>query len=153
MGLLLGIDGKKRAVNINAGVSVSAITTLYVGLLQSAPAGMDGMDLATLVGAGQGNEFTIGATFYASPGRKAITMGTVAADASGAIIYNNNVSPVEWTNTTGSTVNIAGIFITDAASGTSGQVLWVGTPDAGTASIGNTLKASIAANDLILKVD
>ena len=151
MGLQLGVDGKKRAVDINKGASVTTVTTLYVGLLQSAPTGMDGMTLATLVGAGQGNEFAINANFYTA--RLAITIGTVTSDANGAVGYNNNVSPVEWTNTSGSTVNIAGFFITDVASGTSGQVLWVGTPDAGTASIANTLKASISANDLMLKVD
>ncbi len=147
MGLLLGKDGKERAVTVNKGSTVTSITTLYVGLLQSAPAKMT---LATLVGSGQGNEFSIGATFYT--GRKAVTMGSVTTDANGAICYNTG-SAIEWTNTTGSTVNVAAFFITDASSGTSGSVLWVGTPDAGTASIATTKKATINANDLMLKVD
>ena len=151
MGLVLGKDGKTRSVEINTGSAVSQISTLYVGLLQSAPANMDGMDLATLISSGQGNEFTIGASFYT--GRKSITVGSISADKNGAICYNNNGSPVEWTNTTGSDVNVLAFFITDVASGGSGKVLWVGTPDAGTATIGNTYKASISANDLMLKVD
>lgn len=151
MGLTLGKDGKERALSVNTGSSVSSITTLYVGLLQSAPTGSDGMTLATLVDAGQGNEFSINANFYT--GRQAVTLGSITVDANGAVCYNNNGSPIEWTNTSGSTVSVAAFFITDAASGTSGSVLWVGTPDAGTASIATTKKASIAANDLMLKVD
>ena len=151
MGLALGLDGKTRAVDINKGSSVTAITTLYVGLLQSAPANMDGMNLATLVGAGQGNEFSINANFYT--GRQAITIGATSTDANGAVAYNNNVAAIEWTNTSGSTIDIPAFFITDAASGTSGQVIWVGTPDAGTATIANTAKASIVAADLMIKVD
>lgn len=75
MGLVLGKDGKTRSVEINTGSAVTQISTLYVGLLQSAPANMDGMDLVTLISSGQGNEFTIGASFYT--GRKSITVGTV----------------------------------------------------------------------------
>lgn len=151
MGIFLGLDGKQRAVDINKGSSVTAITTLYVGLLQSAPANMDGMNLALLVGAGQASEFSINANFYT--GRKAITIGSTTTDANGAIAYNNNVSALEWTNTTGSSIFVAAFFITDVASGTSGQVIWVGIPDAGTATIANNAKASISASDLMLKVD
>lgn len=152
MGLLLGIDGKKRALEINAGVAVSAVTTLYIGLLQSSVADMDGMDLATLVSAGQGNEFDGTGGFY-SEGRQAITIGAIFADADGAVCYNDNASPIEWVNTTGGDVYVPAFFITDASAGTAGQVLWVGEPDAGTATIGDTKKATISLNDLMLKVD
>lgn len=152
MGLLLGIDGKKRALNINSATAVTTVSTLYIGLLQSAVANMDGMDLATLVSAGQGNEFDGTGGFY-TEGRQIITFGSIFADEQGATRYNNNASPIEWLNSTGSDVFIPAIFITDVASGTAGQVLWVGEPDAGTATIANTKKATISINDLVLKVD
>ncbi len=151
MGLLLGLDGKKRALEINVGVAVSQASPLYVGLLQSAPSNMDGMDLATLISSGQGNEFTINANFYT--GRQVISLGAVTADADGAVCANNNGVPIEWTNTSGSSIDVQAFFITDAASGSAGQVLWVGAPDAGTATIGDTKKASISTGDLLLKVD
>jgi len=151
MGIVLGSGGKQRAVEINTGTAVAQVSTLYVGLLQSAPSGMDGMSLSTLISAGQGNEFTINANFYT--GRKAVTVGSITTNSNGAVCYNNNSPAIEWTNTTGSTVSVAGFFITDASSGSSGSVLWVGTPDAGTASIVNTQTATINANDLMLKVD
>lgn len=151
MGLILGIDGKERALGVNVGQSFSAIPTIYVGLLQAAPADMDGMDLATLISSGQGNEFTINANFYT--GRKAITFGAITADKDGATCTNNNVVAVEWTNTTGSDIDVLAFFITDVSSGGSGKVLWVGTPDAGTATIVDTKKASISPGDLIIKVD
>ncbi len=151
MGLLLGIDGKERALGVSLGQSYSAITTLYIGLLQAAPVNMDGMDLATLISAGQGNEFTVNANFYT--GRKAITFGTITADQDGAACNNNNAVAVEWTNISGVDIDVQAFFITDASSGGSGKVLWVGTPDAGTATIVNTKKASINSGDLLLKVD
>ena len=151
MSLVMGLDGKERAMKATTGDAVSSISTLYVGLLQSAPAGMDGMTLATLVGAGAGDEFAINANFYSA--RKAITFGSITVDASGAIRTNNNGSPLDWANTSGSTKTVAAMFITDAASGTSGLVLWVGAPDAGTATILTGRSAKINSGDLILKVD
>ncbi len=151
MGLTLGLDGKTRALTVNAGGTASTISTLYIGLLQSAPTGMDGMTLSTLVSGAQGNEFTVSGSFYV--GRQAITLGSISTDSGGAICYNNNGSPIEWLNSTGSTILVPAFFITNVSSGTSGSVLWVGTPDAGTATIENTKKASISANDLMLKVD
>jgi len=112
---------------------------------------MDGMTLSTLVSGAQGNEFTVSGSFYV--GRQAITLGSISTDSAGAICYNNNGSPIEWLNSTGSTILVPAFFITNVSSGTSGSVLWVGTPDAGTATIENTKKASISANDLMLKVD
>lgn len=151
MGLMLGLDGKTRALDINKGLSVSAITTLYVGLLQSAPANIDGMDLATMVHSSNGNEFSIGASFYTS--RKSITLGLTTTNQNGAYAQNNNVAAIEWTNSTGSTINIPAFFITDAASGTIGNVIWVGLPDAGTATIYNGAKASITTGDLVIRID
>lgn len=152
MGLVLGLDGKKRALEINTGVAVSTITTLYIGLLQNSVADMDGMDLATLISVGQGNEFDGTGGFYGE-GRQAITIGTIFADADGAVCHNDNVTPVEWLNATGGDIYIPAFFITDASAGAAGQVLWVGEPDAGTATIGDTKKATISLNDLMLKVD
>ncbi len=150
MGLLLGKDGKRRALEINAGIAVAQVATLYVGLLQSAPDDMDGMGLDTLISAGQGSEFTIDGSFYS--GRKPIALGAVTVDKDGAVCHN--IGPaIEWTNSTGSEISVAGFFITDVASGSDGQVLWVGTPDAGTATIADTKKAIISPDDLMLKVD
>lgn len=151
MALVMGYDGKERALKATTGDSVASITTLYVGLLQAAPSGMDAMDLATLVGAGAGNEFAINANFYSA--RKSIPLGSITVDATGAVRSNNNGSPLDWANTSGSTKTVAAIFITDAASGTSGLVLWVGAPDAGTATIANGRSAKITSGDLFLKVD
>lgn len=151
MGLVLGIDGKRRALDINKGSSVTPLSTLYVGLLQEAPANMDAMDLALLVDSDHGAEFTINANFYS--GRQAITLGATMADHNGATVTNNNSTPIEWTNSTGSTIEVAALFITDAASGTSGQVVWVGTPDAGTATIANGSDARISLEDIILRID
>lgn len=151
MGLMLGLNGKTRALDINKGLSVTPITTLYVGLLQSAPVNMDGMDLATLVHVSNGNEFSINGNFYTA--RKAITLGITTTNQSGAYAQNNNVSAIEWTNLTGSTINIPAFFITDVVSGTSGNIIWVGTPDAGTATIYNGAKASLTSGDLVIRVD
>ncbi len=151
MSITLGLDGKTRALTVNSGATVSNISTLYVGLLQSAPTGMDGMNLALLVSAAQGNEFSVSGNFYV--GRQVITVGSITTDENGAICHNNNASPIEWVNTTGGTISVPAFFITDVSSGTAGSVLWVGTPDAGTATIEDTKKASISANDLRLKVD
>lgn len=151
MGLSLGIDGKRKAMEASKGAGITAITTLYVGLLQTAPANMDGMDLATLINPVNGNEFSLSPNFYDM--RREITIGAVMADHSGATASNNNVAAIEWTNNTGSIINVEALFITDAASGSSGQVMWVGTPDAGTATIAVGAKASIITGDLILRID
>ena len=150
MGLLLGRDGKTRAMQAATGTAVGSIATLYIGFLQAAPADMDGMTLTTLVSAGQGNEFTINANFYT--GRKSITLGSITTDQAGAVIHSSGAD-VTWTNTTGSSVEIRAMFITDQASGTAGNVLWVGTPDVGSAFVANGQTATISANTLELRID
>lgn len=151
MSVVLGYDGKQRALNINKGDVVAQVTNLYVGLLQSSVADMDGMELSTLIHSSNGDEFPIDADFYT--GRQEITLSVAVTDANGSYSENNNVTPIEWTNNTGSTIEIEGFFITDAASGSAGQVLWVGTPDAGTATINDGAKATLQAGDLIVRID
>lgn len=143
MGLILGRDGKQKALE------AATSGTLYVGLLQAVPTDADGMSLATLIGSGAGNEFPINADFYT--GRKSVTLGSITVDANGAIRYNTNA--LSWSNTSGSTVTVAGMFLTDAASGSSGDVLWVGAVDVGTASVGNGLSANLTVGGLKLGVD
>lgn len=151
MGLVLGYDGKQRALQASLGTAPSAIGTIYVGFLQSAPADMDGMTLATLVSAGQGNEFSINANFYT--GRKAITFSpSITVNATGATTSNSGAD-ITWTNTSGSAIEIKGLFITSAASGTSGQVLWVGTPDIGTGVLNNGETVTISAGIFEVKID
>lgn len=151
MGLVLGLDGKRRAMDINKTDAVPQITTLYVGLLQAAPANMDGMDLAMLIHPDHGNEFTIDPDFYT--GRQAIQLSLTTTNELGATVFNNNPVAIEWLNSTGSDIDIAGFFLTDVISGDSGQVIWVGTPDAGTATIFDGTSATVSENDLILRID
>ena len=66
MGLVLGKDGKTRSVEINTFSCVSNFYSLC-RVATVCPANMDGI-VATLISSGQGNEFTIGASFYT--GRK-----------------------------------------------------------------------------------
>lgn len=143
MGMVLGRDGKEKALE------AASEGTLYVGLLQAYPTGADGLALGTLIGSGSGNEFAIDTDFYT--GRKAVTLGSIMVDANGAIRLNTG--SLSWTNTTGSTVVVEGIFITDAASGSTGDVRFVGTPDVGTTAIGNGLSATLSENGLKLGVD
>ncbi len=152
MGLVLGLDGKIRAMEATTGRPVASISsTLYVGLLNSVPADLDGLDLITLISPSYGDEFSINPNFYT--GRKAIQLSSISADKDGAVVENNNPLPIEWENKTGFDIQVSAFFITDVAAGASGNVLWVGTPDAGTATIANNSKATISAGDLILKVD
>lgn len=152
MPLELGLDGKARAVDINTGQTVAPTGTLYVGLLQAAPAEMDGMSLATLIAPGNGNEFTIGGSFYDS--RKSITFG-VATSGNGPATAVTNVTPTKtWTNNGATNVTILGFFITDAASSTTtGKVLWVGVPDAAPFLIAPTKKVTFTSGDIIVGVD
>ncbi len=151
MAITLGYDGKQRAININKGDSVTAIPTLYVGLLQTEATDMDAMTLSTLIHSSNGNEFSISPNFYT--GRKVITMSIATTDATGSYSANNNVAPIEWTNNTGVAIEVEAFFITDVASGGAGQVLWVGVPDAGTATINDSAKAILNAGDLIIRID
>lgn len=150
MGMLLGKDGKTRAVQVNTGTDPAAITTLYIGLLATLPASYDGLALA---GAG-------GIASYECPltpsgwytGRKAITFGAVTSDAAGAIASNTG-GATSWQNLSGNTVSVAAFFITDAASGSTGSVLWVGTPDSGTITLTDTSIIQYVAGNLTAKVD
>lgn len=148
MGMVLGVDGKTRALQASLGLSVSTFTTVYVGLLHTLPANYDGLSMTSLVT----NEFAINSNFYT--GRKAVTFGSISTDHTGAVTASTNSPAVSWTNNTGSTVTIAGLFVTNIISGSSGGlVLWVGDPDSGTAQIPNGQQASIGVGDMVLKVD
>lgn len=148
MGMVLGVDGKTRAVQASLGLPVSTFTTVYVGLLQTMPSNYDGLSFASLAT----NEFPVNSNFYT--GRKAVTFGSVSADHTGAVVASADIPAVSWTNNTGSTVTIAGLFVTNIVSGSSGGlVLWVGDPDSGTANIPNGQQASIGVGDMLLRVD
>lgn len=151
MGSTLGREGKLNAVNCNIGAAVTDYGTLYIGLLQVAPADMDAMTLATLVGVGAGNEHAIAGTFYTA--RKVISFGTPTVSATGAVALSNVGSAVSWTNVSGSSKTVAAYFITDALTGTSGHVLWVGTPDVGTITVANNGTLQFTDGDLTVRVD
>lgn len=151
MGSKLGRNGKLNAVNCNIGAAVTDYGTLYIGLLQNDPANMDALTLVDLVSGGQGSEHAINANFYT--GRKTISFGTPTVSSLGAVSPSNVGSPVSWTNTTGSSVAVGGYFITDAASGTAGDVLWIGTPDAGPMVIANNDTIQFTDGDLTVRVD
>jgi hypothetical protein len=146
MAFSLGKDGRIRALQINTGEVPTSVTTVYVGLLTTMPANAATLNLSTIVA----NEFPINANFYT--GRQAITFGTMTNDSSGSRRNNNNSTPLAWTNTTGSTITVGGIFLTDAASTGTGLSLWIGPPDPGTATIFNTNQARVNINDLLLGV-
>lgn len=146
MGATLGSGGIARAVKINTGEAVSTLSTLYVGLLSTFPADAHKLSLATL----SSSEFAISADFYTA--RKAVTMGTFSSLSDGTGYKDSAAPTLTWANTSGSTKNVAGFFITDASSGTSGSVLWVGTPDGGTSTITTGNSAQLTAGDLRLGV-
>lgn len=146
MGMLLGKDGKTRAIQVNTGTDPAAITTLYIGLLATLPANYDGLSLA---GAGGIASYECSGWYT---GRKVVTFGSVTSDAAGAIASNTG-GMTSWQNLSGSTVSVAAFFITDAASGSTGSVLWVGTPDSGTVTLTDTSIIQYVAGDLTAKVD
>lgn len=151
MGTKLGRDGKLNAVNCNIGTAVADYTTLYIGLLQADPSSMDALNLADLVSALNGSEFPISANFY--PERKVISFGTPSVSSLGAVAFSSVGSIVSWTNTSGSLKSVAGYFITNVSSGTTGAVLWVGTPDAGILTIANNDTLQFDDGDLTVRVD
>lgn len=133
MGMVLGQDGKLRAVQINVGAAPATVPQFYVGLLSVLPADYDAMTLEDLVSL-VGTEFTPSGTWYTG-GRVAIDFedppGVNGVDGCFAL----NTTAAQWTNTSGSPVDIAGVFITNVQSGTAGGVYWVGPPDVGTMTV------------------
>lgn len=151
-GVVLGLDGKDRALQASLGiVAPSAITTLYVGLLATLPANHDGLDLATLLG---GNEHTATGSWYTG-GRKAVDVATelsaIQGDHDGR--YVTVSIELDWPNTSGADEDIAGVFVTNVQSGTSGLSLWVGPPDIGGQVAADGGSAKIVADGLTLRID
>lgn len=151
MGLQLGRDGKIRAVQINVGVSVTPIGTLYVGLLSDLPGGYNTFTLLEAVST-VGTEFTPSANWYTG-GRQSISIEDPPSYIGGAGAHALNDSAVQWTNTTGSPIDIKGVFITDAQSGTTGQVLWIGPPDVGTMTVADGAPVDIFVGGLLCGID
>lgn len=149
MALVLGLDGKELALRAAVGLPVTLPSALYLGLLQFAPASMDGMDLATLISGGGATEFSIDPDFYTA--RKLMTVNLGTTSSAGATASND--AQIQWTNTTGSTQTIRAMFVTDVASGGVGRVLWVGTPGVGAGVIGNGLTATADPAKLVLGID
>ena len=133
MGMVLGLDGKLRAVQINTGAAPSTIAQYYVGLLSTLPADYDGMTLEDLVSL-VGTEFTPSGTWYTG-GRVAIDFEDPPGVNGATGCYALNTTSAQWTNTSGASVDIEGVFITDVQSGNSGGVYWVGPPDVGTMTV------------------
>ena len=154
MGLVLGYDGKMRALQATTSTTaLTPISQLYVGLLTNLPADYDSLTLAQLLDVGGAdNEPTPSASWYEN-GRKPIAFPLpTTATVDGASVVND-LTAAQWMNNTGSDVFVNGAFITDVQSGTSGLVLWVGPNDLGQNIIGDGSPANIDYNGVTLTID
>ncbi len=149
----LGFDGKSRAATAAATGSTTAITNLYLGLLEVLPAGYAGLSLTALLDAGgDDNELNI-TNFYTSSDRLQINLSAITVDSDGGRF--TNTGSLSWANTSGATVGVGGYFVTDSASPAtdgSGQSLWVGSAVAGHASVDDTKSLTIEVGGLTLRV-
>ena len=147
MTVVLGKDGKERAITASIDGSTSSLGTLYLGLLTTLPTGYDGMDASTLL---TSNEASITSFYIPSTGRSSISFGSVTAGSAGASISND--SSVSWTNNSGASVLVEGVFVTNSATGTSGEILWVGAPNL-VASFQDGEAFTLQVGGMNLKVD
>lgn len=150
MGMQLALDGKIYAVWANTAGGNFNPGTMYAALMSSYPAGADGLNLTQLLA----YEFTPSATWYTG-GRKAVTFeasptyGDPLEDGVGSF----NTNTVTWTNTSGSPVDVQGIFICNAQTGNVGNVYWIGQPDVGTMTIEDGSQLDIFPGGILLGVD
>lgn len=155
MGMQLALDGKVIAVTANTFGGSFYPGTTYVALMSSYPANADGLNLTQLLA----YEFTPSADWYTG-GRKVGafdptptygdgTGGHNPEDGVGA--YNTNT--LTWSNTSGASVEVFGLFVCNVQVGDVGLVYWIGTPDVGTMTIENGSQLDIFPGGLLLGVD
>lgn len=145
MGMILGFDGRNRALAASMGGSASALPSLYLGLLSASPLTHIDKDLGDLLIACP--ELPVSASFYS--GRKLITFTNPLSDLDGgSYVSNDNSSPIVWSNTSGSPINVGGLMITTSASGSGGLVLWLGVPEVGAVTVPDGGTATFEAGQI-----
>ena len=157
MSLQLGRDGANRAVKAATGQAVSALSGLYVGLLDSldfsavAPGDLALGELT--LSQVTGNEMSV-TNFYLPNNRQAITLGsTVFVDEIGTYLTNTNT--VVWTNGTATTQPVPGFFITDTQNylnDNSGKILWLGQPSVGSQNFTAGEDITLSPGNLICRI-
>lgn len=146
MGMVLGYDGKRWALNAGMGEVTTPFPTLYLGVLETMPADPDSVQFSVL----DTNEFASTADFYTA-GRQVITFDMPVVDgANGRYQLNNNVITIPNANADRA---IAGVFITTVQSGPAGQSLWVGTPDLGSYNVGAGNPLTIPVGGILCGID
>lgn len=155
MGMQLALDGKVVSVWANTSGGGFFPGTMYAALMSSYPAGADGLNLTELLA----YEFTPSASWYTG-GRKAITFDAIPTYGDGTGGNNPedgvgsfNTNTLTWTNTSGSPVDVQGIFICNVQTGDVGSVYWIGTPDVGTMTIEDGSQLDIFPGGILLGVD
>lgn len=146
MALTLGVDGKLRALSAGCGAAQDALGTLYVGLLSDLPSDPDIVDFGSLME----DEFNV-TDFYVDDRREIELAEPTIEDGLALVVYDGD--DIVWTNDSGDEVEIQGLFITDAATGDSGSILWVGAPDSGGVTFGDGDDVVISTGALRLRVD
>lgn len=155
MGMQLALDGKVVAVWANTAGGAFFPGTMYLGLMSSYPANADGLNLTELLA----YEYTPSADWYTG-GRKVIefdpvptygdgTGGNNPEDGVGAF----NTNTLTWTNTSGSPVDVPGIFVCNVQTADVGSVYWIGQPDVGTMTIEDGSQLDIFPGGVLLGVD
>lgn len=128
MGMILGADGKRWALQSAFGDGSNVYANLYLGLLETIPADFDHVEHAALMT----HEFTPSADFYTVGRQEIIFQATVIDPPNGR--YRLNANAISWPNAN-TDRDIAGVFISTSQSGLAGNVMWVGTPDIGSYSV------------------
>lgn len=157
MSLQLGRDGANRAVKAATGQSVSALSGLYVGLLDSldysavAPGdlALGELTLAEVTT----NEMSV-TNFYIPNDRRSVTLGaTVFVDEFGT--YLTNTSTATWTNNTAVSQPVPGFFITDTQNylnDNTGKILWIGAPSVGSQNFTAGEDITLSPGNLICRI-
>lgn len=150
----LGYDGKLRAITGTVTGTVAAPGLLYFGLLSALPADYAGLSMTNLMDVGGAdNELDVTNFYIPTTGRSLFTPGTATADENGGIASNSNAITIS--NSSGSTVGIAGFFISTSsapASDGSAEVLWVGPALSGSASVDDSADLAFGIGGITLKV-
>jgi len=156
MALQLGRDGASRAIQAATGQSVSALSGLYVGMLDSldytsiSPGDL-GLGELTLSQVTQ-NEMSV-TNFYTPNDRRLIQVGAPLRDENGTYLLNTTFAT--WTNNTGAIQPVPGFFICDTSNylnDAQGKILWLGQPSVGSQNFSSGEDISLDIGSLVLRV-